>query len=394
MDFSIQTAHLMKRSLPFFALLLACGPADEGWDDADFRAEATRVVEQYAVLVADHYDKSSAGAEAVRAAVADFIAAPSEAGLEQARAAWLAARDDYGRTEVFRFYGGPIDGEPDNLESRINPWPLDEAYIDYVDGAPDSGIINDVAGYPTLDRDLLIARNGAEGEDSISTGWHAVEFLLWGQDHDAKGPGARKWQDFADLPDNTAANPERRRAYLGIVADLLADDMATVAGAWSEGQTNYRATFVADDPKAALTKILLGMGSLAGAELSGERMTVAYETREQEDEHSCFSDNTHNDFRANIEGIRDVYRGGGSDASLQALVRRVDATVADDLAARIEVAVAAIGAIPPPFDQAIQAPDGSPEREAVGAAIASLKRVTEGIVAVADALDIQLNLEN
>ncbi len=386
----------MNRSLPVLALpalaLLACRPA-EGWDDADFQAEATRVVEQYAVLVASHYDASTLGAQAVRDAIAEFAAAPSEGGLAHAREVWLAARDDYGRTEVFRFYGGPIDGQPDDLEARVNPWPLDEAYIDYVDGAPDSGIINDLAAYPTLDRDLLIARNGAEGEDSISTGWHAIEFLLWGQDRDPKGPGARPWQDFVDGPDATASNPDRRRAYLTMVAELLADDMATVTAAWSEGQANYRAEFVADDPKASLTKILLGMGSLAGAELSGERMTVAFETREQEDEHSCFSDNTHSDLRANIEGIRDVWRGS-SEASLEALVRRVDPAAADDLTARIEVAIAAIGAIPPPFDQAIQAADGTPERESVGAAIASLKRVTEGIVAVAGALDIQLNLED
>ena len=381
------------------ALLFACngGPTlTSPWDDVDFRAEAGRVVEQYAVLVAAHYDGTVGAAVPLRDALADLVVAPSADRLAAAKTAWLAARDQYGRTEAFRFYGGPIDGQPDDLEARINPWPLDEAYIDYVDGLPDSGIINDPTAYPTLDRDVLIARNGAEGEDSISTGWHAIEFLLWGQDMDPAGPGARPWTDFADAPDGTAANADRRRTYVTVVADLLVADLQTVADAWSEGQANYRAEFVAQDPKDALTKVLLGLGSLAGAELSGERMSVAFETREQEDEHSCFSDNTHRDLLANITGIEDVWLGRAGDqpgASLSDLVARLDPDLATDVTARLDAAVAAVAAIPPPFDQAIRAPDGSPAREAVGAAIASLKDVTAGIVAVADRLEIQLNLE-
>ena len=385
----------MRRSLLSLSLLVAC-TSTPTWEDDAFRAEAGRVVEQYARLVSAAYLRTARGAEQMHATIADFVDAPSQERQLAAQAAWLGARDEYGRTEVFRFYGGPIDAEPDNLEARINPWPLDEAYIDYVEGMPDSGIINDVAAYPTIDRDLLIARNGAEGEDSISTGWHAIEFLLWGQDSDPAAAGARPWTDFVDAPDGTAAHADRRRAYLSIVSELLLDDLARVGDAWSEGQANYRAEFVARDPKDALTQILLGMGSLAGAELAGERMTVAFETREQEDEHSCFSDNTHNDLLTNILGIQDVYLGrSGNETgpSLSGLVARLDADLDADVRARLQTAVDAIAAIPAPFDQAIQAPDGDPAREAVRAAIASLRDVTEGIVAVADRLEIQLNLE-
>ena len=36
---------------------------------------------------------------------------PTPATLEAAKRAWLLARDDYGPTEAYRFYGGPIDNE-------------------------------------------------------------------------------------------------------------------------------------------------------------------------------------------------------------------------------------------------------------------------------------------
>lgn len=376
--------------------LFACSDATPIWEDASFRSEAQEVARHYAAIVAANYEDSARGAEQLHTTLTEFTEAPSEERLHAARAAWLGARDAYGLSEVYRFYGGPIDAEPDNLEGRINAWPMDESYIDYVEGDPEAGIINDLAGYPTLDRDLLIERNAAVGEDSISTGWHAIEFLLWGQDLSAEGPGARPWTDFADAPEGTASNQERRRQYLTIVSELLIDDLHRLADAWSEGQANYRAEFVAQDPRDALTQILLGMGSLSGAELAGERMTVAYDTREQEDEHSCFSDNTHKDLLLNIEGIQNVYLGKYGDLSgpgISALVARLDPELDASTRESLQAAVDAVAAIPPPFDVAIQAADGSPERKAVADAIQALRDATTAIVAVADKLEITLNLE-
>lgn len=372
----------MRARLAFFSLL-ACAPAGSPWDDPDFVAEARGVVGAYSTLVAHHYDEARRGVDQLQTLTKKFLADPTEAGLQGVKAAWLGARDTYGRTEAFRFYGGPIDAEPGDLEARINPWPLDESYID--------AVIADPVAYPTLDRELLIGLNGAAGEDSISTGWHAIEYLLWGVDTDPEGPGARPVSDFTD-PD---LGP-RRLTYLGVVTDLLLEDLDAVAQQWAEGSDDYRADFVAEDPRDALTKILLGLGSLSGAELAGERMTVAFETREQEDEHSCFSDNTHNDLIANALGIQDVYLGrvgaqGGP--GLTDLVARLDGGLDAQVRARLEAAVAGLRAITPPFDAAIQADDLDAARQSVAGAILTLKNLTADLVAVADLLEIQLNLE-
>ena len=114
---------------------------------------------------------------------------PTDATLEAAKEAWLTARDDYGPTEAFRFYDGPIDNPDDGPEGQINAWPMDEAYVDYVEGDASAGIVNDTAGVPEITTDVIVAANEEGGETNISTGWHAVEFLLWGQDLSDDGPG-------------------------------------------------------------------------------------------------------------------------------------------------------------------------------------------------------------
>ena len=104
---------------------------------------------------------------------------PTAATLEAAKRAWLNARDDYGPTEAYRFYGGPIDNDDDGPEGQLNAWPMDEGYVDYVEARRTAGSINMVAEYPQITTELLIELNEAGGETNVSTGWHAIEFLLW-----------------------------------------------------------------------------------------------------------------------------------------------------------------------------------------------------------------------
>ena len=184
-----------------------------------------RVARHYADIAAATYEDAAAGARALRAAIDALVAAPTADRMATARQAWLAARTPYVQTEAFRFYDGPID----RVEMLINAWPIDESYIDYITGAPEAGIVNDAKGTPELSGPALIALNEREGEKSISTGYHAIEFLLWGQDRRADGPGARAATDYAPRrPERAAprsvparrdraarAAPDRRRGRVG-----------------------------------------------------------------------------------------------------------------------------------------------------------------------------------
>ncbi len=356
-------------------------------------ATAEQVIEAYADLLAENYGDATDLAAALAVAIDDFLAAPSDVRLAAAKQAWLDARPTYLQTEAARFYGGPIDNEEDGPEGFINAWPLDEAYIDYVDGDSNAGIINDPEGFPQITAEGLAGANELGGETNIATGWHAIEFLLWGQDFSADGPGSRPFTDFID--GGTAENQDRRRDYLRVVAHLLVEHLGQVREEWVAGDPgNFRAAFLALDSDEALRMILTGMGTLSGGELTGERMAVPFETKDPEDEHSCFSDNTHIDHQNDARGIQNMFRGrygsvGGP--GVRDLLAVTDADLADQLDAQIQTAINAILSIPVPFDQAIQGSDSTPGRIAIAIAIDELNAQTDLIAAAAEALGISIS---
>jgi putative iron-regulated protein len=369
--------------------LAACG--DDDGPSADDKQE---VVEHYADGVHAAYEASFESATAMDAAVDAFAANPNEETLEAAKQAWLSAREDYGLTEAFRFYGGPIDDEETGPEGLINAWPLDEAYVDYVEGNPTAGIVNDPDTYPDIDAELITSLNEAGGEANVSTGWHAIEFLLWGQDQSADGPGARPVTDFTD-----ADNAVRRLAYLTVASDLLLAHLDGLIAAWAPDADNYRAEFVGQEPDAALAAIITGVGELTRGELAGERMNVAYEERSQEDEHSCFSDNTTADLVANERGIEMVITGAypgsaGDGPGLMALFESADEEAATALEGSLGAAVAALEAIPAPFDQHLVdgVADDDPGRASVLAGIEALDVQADDIVAAADSIGVTVEV--
>ncbi|MCB9195132.1 MAG: hypothetical protein H6598_02805 [Flavobacteriales bacterium] len=334
---------------------------DGSCDYSDIYASDKQAIkETYASIAYASYNDAYNTAIELQDAIDDFITNPTANGLIACKTAWLAAREPYGQTEVFRFADGPID-DNDGPEGLLNAWPLDEVYIDYVDGNNTSGIINDLVNYPTIDASTLEALNEAGGEENISVGYHAIEFLLWGQD-DANTalltPGQRSYLDFVD-GGGTASNEDRRRDYLSVCAQLLVDHLETIKNEWDPNISgNYRSVFLAMDNDLALQNILTGMGTLSKSELPGERMFVALDNQNQEDEHSCFSDNTHRDIITNALGIRNVYLGQYTDlnginisgASLQDLISKVNPARASSLNSSSADIDTKTNAIPDPFD--------------------------------------------
>ncbi|RYZ02646.1 MAG: iron-regulated protein [Myxococcales bacterium] len=393
---------------PFlFALVtVGCGSDDDAADEgAQLQQE---VVQSYAALVSSSYADALKTAKALDTSVVAFLDDPTEDSFRDAKDAWIASRNPYSDTEAFRFYQGPIDNDTDDdiedgPEGRINSWPLDEAFIDYVvDGEGEvvvGGIVNDDANYPTLDADSLSAANAVESETSVSTGYHAIEFLLWGQDLSATGPGERPYTDYVVGEGGTAENQARRADYLRAVSQLLVDDLTTVNDAWADGAANYREYFLGLPPKEALGKILLGMGSLAGAELSHERLEVAFENKEQEDEHSCFSDNTLEDLEHNAKSVQNALLGRNAKVSgpgVVDLIEAKDAALAQELRDGIQEAIDEIDEVKKlgvPFDQAILGDDDSEARQHLAAAIQALKTFAENLVEGAQAIDIELKFD-
>ena len=246
------------------------------------------------------------------------------AKLAAARAAWKAARVPYSQSEGFRFGNAVVD----EWEPRVNSWPLDEGLIDYV--ATSYGKTSDenplytlnVIAHPQIrvgakmidaskiDENLLRQLEEAEGvKTNVATGYHAIEFLLWGQDLHGTGPGAgeRPASDY-DLKHCTHGNCDRRAAYLKAATDLLVDDLAEMAADWASGG-KARVALAAKGPAGGLATILIGIGSLSYGELAGERMKLGLILHDPEEEQDCFSDNTHNSHYYDQLGMIEIWRG-------------------------------------------------------------------------------------
>ncbi|ASY59004.1 imelysin family protein [Sinorhizobium sp. CCBAU 05631] len=329
---------------------------------ASAATDAAAVVKHYAAIAHAKYEDALTTAEALDKAVDALIVSPNEETLKAAREAWLRARNPYQETEVYRFGNAIVD----EWEGKVNAWPLDEGLIDYVD--PSYGTESDenalftanVIANKTIKIDgkdvdatnitpefLAGTLQEAGGiEANVATGYHAIEFLLWGQDLNGTGPGAgkRAYTDF-DTKACTNGNCDRRAAYLKAATDLLVSDLKEMVANWAPEGAAAKA--VEAEPEAGLAAILTGMGSLSYGELAGERMKLGLLLHDPEEEHDCFSDNTHNSHLHDAIGIQSAYTGEYTridgtkltGPSLSKLVAAKDAALDKEMTANLATTV-------------------------------------------------------
>ncbi|SDW37644.1 imelysin family protein [Marinobacter mobilis] len=384
--------------------------------------DRSAVVSHYADLAQATYEDALITARRLDNAIDALIANPDDTTLDAAREAWLAARVPYQQSEVFRFGNAVVD----DWEGQLNAWPLDEGLIDYVAGdgyqyelGNGGATVNIVAsseinvGGETIDvtnltPQLLADLNEIGGsEANVATGYHAIEFLLWGQDLNGfeAGAGDRPATDFATGDACSNGNCERRGSYLKAASELLVNDLEWMVSQWSPASApNYRSELTAMAPTDVFQKMLFGMGSLSLGELAGERMKVALEANSYEDEHDCFSDNTHNSHFYNGQGVQNVYTGRYtrvdgtvlSGPSLSALVAESDPELNATLTRQLEASMAALGKIqaaaesseaPIRFDMMI-APANEQGAAAINSAISALVTQTGSIEQVAQRVGV------
>ncbi|HEK1689396.1 peptidase [Pseudomonas putida] len=407
-----EKAAAPQAAAPAAASTTAAAPA--AVDEAAGKA----VVKHYTEMVYAVYSDSLSTAKSLQTAIDAFLAKPNDDTLKAAKEAWAAARVPYLQSEAFRFGNTIID----DWEGQVNAWPLDEGLIDYVDKSYEHALGNPAAssniianteiqvGEEKVDvKDItpekLASLNELGGsEANVATGYHAIEFLLWGQDLNGTGPGAgdRPASDYLEGKGATGGHNERRRTYLKSVTELLVKDLEEMVGNWAPNVAdNYRATLEAEPATDGLRKMLFGMGSLSLGELAGERMKVSLEANSPEDEQDCFSDNTHYSHFYDAKGIRNVYLGEYTRAdgtkltgpSLSSLVAKADPAADATLKADLEATEAKLQVIVDHalkgehYDQLIAA-DNAAGNQVVRDAIASLVKQTGAIEQAAGKLGI------
>ncbi|MBX2830100.1 MAG: peptidase [Rhodospirillales bacterium] len=287
---------------------------------------AKDVLTTYADIAHAGYEDSLITAKKLQVAVDALVAAPSAETFGAAKSAWLASRSPYQQTEVYRFGNAIVD----DWEGKVNAWPLDEGLIDYVETGlygeeseenpaytanvianPTLNISGETIDASTIDAALLESLHEIDDvESNVATGYHAIEFLLWGQDLNGTnaGAGARAWTDYAAGDACTNGNCDRRGDYLKAATELMISDLEWITAQWADGG-EARTTVLEGDGVPGLTAIVTGMGSLSYGELGGERTKLGLLLHDPEEEHDCFSDNTHNSHYFDALGIQNVYLG-------------------------------------------------------------------------------------
>ena len=353
-------------------------------------SKSASILDAYSDIALANYSDALKDAKSLKTAIDAFAKSPTQANLDNAKKAWLTSRESYGQTEIFRLANGPIDAEDGwvadsygALEGQLNAWPLDENMIDYtidVNGAKTSGNIIDTVGVfnpggegasaidvTTITADAISSLNENGGDANVASGYHAIEFLLWGQDQDysnflkdsvtsgAMSAGNRALSDFT-----SEKNADRRLAYLQAASQKVVNDLEVIASAWQKEikgnaglyQAALKGQLKGDDASKninsndALKQIIAGMGVFVKSELANERIAVAVLTPSEEDEHSCFSDNTHRDIANNYLGFKNIltatYDGKKFGKSLLDSVDKESKTRIENLMASIEKKIASV----------------------------------------------------
>ena len=344
-------------------VLTGCTSTQSGSEKKEV-VKTNSVLEAYSNIALANYSDALKDAQALKVAFDTFAKNPTQKNLDASKKAWLNSRESYGQTEIFRLANGPVDAEDGwvaetygALEGQINAWPLDENMIDYTidaDGKKTSGNIIDTAGLfnpggeeskevdvTKITVDAITDLNENGGDANVASGYHAIEFLLWGQDQDysnfmtdaitngAKTAGQRPLKDFT-----SDKNASRRLVYLQAASEKLVNDLELITSAWEKNVDGTKGLYQAAlkgelkgenaskniESSEALKQIIAGMGVFIKSELANERIAVAVLTPSEEDEHSCFSDNTHRDIVNNYLGFKNIltatYKGKNYGTSL------------------------------------------------------------------------------
>ena len=431
----IKQTKIFATSLSLAAILALSGCTGNNVSTPNNASEGS-VLSTYASIANANYTDALNDAIALQEAVEKFTSNPTETTLANAKAAWLTSRESYGQTEIFRLSNGPIDAEEGwvaekygALEGQINAWPLDENMIDYtIDAKGDrtSGNIIDTKGnfnpggegsttvnVSNINVDAITALNENGGDANVATGYHAVEFLLWGQDQDysnfvkdsiTKGAlvaGERPLSDYT-----TDKNKDRRKAFLNAATSKIVADLTVVSGAWKKG-ADYRKAFLNKNSDAnkniksseAMKTIFAGMGVFIKSEVANERIAVAVLTPSEEDEHSCFSDNTHRDITTNYQGFKNILLGtyNGVDYG-KAPIDALNADAKEEILSlmkKIETKIASINAIAETsrhFDRQILSDDS--QSRVIVKLKNELRKLGDMMVAVSKANGINLSIED
>jgi putative iron-regulated protein len=295
---------------------------------------------------------------------------PAIFALEDCRVTWKAFYNEFLLLSPYRYYSGGLDAGFEENQNYLDLSGINYSYIDYTVNQPNAGIIKDSINYPEINQVGMLAWNQEGGEKNIALGFHVLEFLLWGEDLSATGPGMRTNNDYSKI--NT--ENERRMKYFLDASKYLNKMIGDISL-----DAKYENNLLAMSEDEALNEILSGYMKFLKDDLIASTLLKPLESQDPKDELSDFSDNTLSNIKSKINGL--LYALDGSELFLGSseswyfmidFISDVDDESAQEIMASLTKASGLISQINVDFDQAIQ---NAFSRERLYEVVSELKNV-------------------
>ena len=273
-------------------------PAPLNTNQADIKPSA--LTTHYLSLAAQQFKTTCSNAEQLQTSVQLFLSAPNKKTLEEARLHWISTHNSYIGSKLFRALNikhpeldhSQIDPVKHSLAIRIDQSPLLPGYLDAVEGYPQSGYV-----FSPLPIDAVTLNNEHQFSDTlyVTLGFHAVEFLLWGEGNEQ----TRTSSDYA-VPIDNKENPEsaqaRRSQLLSLTTKLLTEDLQMQCQEWLTTEGYYPSQLSAKSEKEQNEYIVATMEQrLSDIQINSTQIKNAVEP------HSAFAHSDEQDLQAQIK---------------------------------------------------------------------------------------------
>ena len=175
---------------------------------------------------------------------------------------------------------------------------------------------------------------------------------------------------------------------------MVIDDLNSLVVAWNAtNPDSYAAKFKSFSDQEALGRILTSLATLSEFELAAERIATGLDSGDQEDEQSCFSDNTLNDVIYDQRGIRNVYfgiYGNVAGAGLDTLVASLAPNLNTKMIAALNHTDETISQLNYPYDSILASPEDSRARAEAEAVIKALQAQSDVIKEIGKLLGVKV----
>ena len=301
----------------------ACKKKKEEQEIADFDVLKQEILADVSThVIGATYSDLDEKAKVLYSNVSSFNSNSSPENLTAARQAWIDLRSAWEQSEGFLF--GPVS--IDNIDPRIDTWPIDFARIDSV-----------------ISTSEPLTESYVDNLEEALKGFHPVEFILWGSN------GSKTSANFQT----------REKELLMALATNLKQLCASVNTQWSG---NYHSEFVKAgngstvylSERAAYDELIDAIAGICD-EVANGKLKDPFDAQDPMLEESPFAKNSMTDFRNNIKGVENIYLGNykTNGKGLEDFIRAKNLSMDATVKAKIANAKQALNNVTMPFGEAI-----------------------------------------